>query len=98
MQYAPARIRAGALFDVADLRQREYGQRAAERRGVAQAGVAADPAKPPGRVGEPCGKADPGPAADTRQHRNVLLAVVAIGHDVADDAGRSLELEQLGYV
>src|SRR6266540_3664034 len=30
------------------------------------------------------------PAADAREHRDVLLAVVLVGHHVADDAGRGL--------
>src|SRR6185312_14485834 len=36
-----------------------------------------------------------GPAADTRVHGNVLLALVLVGGDVADDAGRRLELVKL---
>src|SRR5450432_4168354 len=35
---------------------------------------------------------DAGPTADAGQHGNELLAAVFIGHDVADDAGRGLEL------
>src|SRR5262245_2547138 len=37
-------------------------------------------------------KTDSRPAADTRQHGNILLAIVLKGIDVADDARRSLEL------
>jgi hypothetical protein len=39
--------------------------------------------------------ADTGPAADARQHADILLALVAVGVDVADDAGRGLELVEL---
>src|SRR5262249_34652666 len=53
------------------------------------------------RAMPPCGFArrqetsrepDSSPAADARQDRDVLLAVMLIGRDVADDAGRRLEL------
>src|SRR3984885_11709641 len=37
-------------------------------------------------------KTDARPATDTRQHANILLAAMFIGHHVADDAGRGLEL------
>src|SRR5258708_29491583 len=37
-------------------------------------------------------QADAGPTTDAGKYGNVLLAAVLIGHDVADDAGRGLEL------
>src|SRR6185369_17918351 len=45
-----------------------------------------------GGIREAGGKTDAGPAADTRQDRNVLLATMFIGGHVSDDAGRRLEL------
>src|ERR1041385_8020794 len=77
------------------LRQREYRELAAERRVVAQRRVSAHGAEAVGRVGQPGRKADAGPAADAREHRDVQLAAVLVGHHVADDAGRSLELVKL---
>ena len=47
------------------------------------------------RLKRPCGQADPRPAADARQHRHILPAAMLVGHDVADDARRSLELIKL---
>src|SRR5205814_7488080 len=44
---------------------------------------------------ESCGHADAGPAANTREDAEVLLAFVLIGEDIADGARRCLELEQL---
>ena len=75
--------------------QREDGQRPAERRVVVQRGVATDRAQPGMRVGQSRREPDAGPAADAGQHRHVLLALVLIGHDVADDARRRLEPVQL---
>src|SRR6202012_1472599 len=40
-------------------------------------------------------EADAGPTADAGENADVLLAAVLIGHDVADDAGRRLELVKL---
>src|SRR4051794_24918414 len=77
------------------LRQRERGECTTERGVVAQRRVAADRAETGVGVGQAGREADAGPAADTRQHRNVLPAVVLVGRDVADDAGRSLELVEL---
>src|ERR1019366_4578994 len=47
------------------------------------------------RIGEASREADAGPAADARKHRDILLAVMLIGVDVADDARRGLVLPQL---
>src|ERR1700761_9860675 len=44
------------------------------------------------RLQQTCRKANACPTADTRKNGDVLLATVLVGHDVADDAGRSLEL------
>src|SRR5438034_6208465 len=74
------------------LRQRKHRQLAAERWVVLQGSVAADGAEAGGRIRQASRKTDTGPAADTREDRNVLLAVVLVGRDVADDAGRGLEL------
>src|SRR5262249_22814729 len=38
------------------------------------------------------GETDTGPATDTREHGNILLSVMLERVDVADDAGRGLEL------
>src|SRR5262245_65987971 len=76
-------------------RQRKHRQLAAERSVVAQASVAADGAQAGGRIRQTRRKADTGPAADARKDRDVLLAVILIGRDVADDARRSLELVEL---
>src|SRR6516165_7338845 len=72
--------------------QREHRELAAERGIVAQRGVTAHCAEAVMRVGETSRKANAGPAADTRQHRDVLLAAMLVGHDVADDARWRLEL------
>src|SRR5262245_65675546 len=73
-------------------RQRKHRQLAAERSVVPQASVATDGAEAGSRIRQAGREADPGPAADARKDRNVLLAVILVGRDVADDAGRSLEL------
>src|SRR5262249_18395949 len=77
------------------LRQRKYRQHATELGVVGQRLVGTDRAQA-GRVfGEAGREADTGPAADAGKNGNVLLAVVLIGVDVADDAGRSLEPPEL---
>src|SRR5262245_21157669 len=68
------------------LRQRKDGQRAAEGGVVAQTCIAADRAEAFGGIGQTCCKSDPRPTADAGQDGDVLLAVVAVGHHVADDA------------
>src|SRR5947199_3725843 len=76
----------------------EHQQRAA---GVAHAGVVgerADRAECRGRVlrADAEGHAGPGPAADAREHGDVLLAVrPEIAHRIADYARRALEATQL---
>src|SRR5277367_4185741 len=47
------------------------------------------------RLKQPCGQADPGPTTDAGQDRDILAAGMLVGHDVADDARRSLELVEL---
>ena len=76
-------------------RQREDRKLAAERGVVAQRGITAHCAQAVMRIGETSGKADPGPAAYTGQHGDVLLATVLVGHHVADDTRWRLELVQL---
>ena len=66
--------------------QRKHRQLAAERSVVAQASVAADGAQASGRIRQTGRKTDTGPAADAGKDRDVLLAVILIGRDVADDA------------
>ena len=73
-------------------RQRKHRQLAAERSVVAQARVAADGAEAGSRIRQTRRQTDTGPAADARQDRNELLAVMLIRGDVADDAGRVLNL------
>src|SRR5436190_12825591 len=77
------------------LRKREDGQRTAQFGVVAQLLVAAHGAEAVVVLFESRGHADAGPAADSREDPHVLLALVLVGKDVADDAGRRLELEQL---
>src|SRR5256885_14546478 len=74
------------------LRQRKHRECSAQRRVVAQRGVAADCAEAFGWFGQTCGKADTRPAADAGQHGHILPAALLIGRDVADDARRGLEL------
>src|ERR1700693_1766098 len=77
------------------LRQREDRQRTAQFGVIAELLVPAHGTEAVGVLLEPCGHADAGPAADARKDPDVLLALVLIGEDVADDARRRLELEQL---
>src|SRR5205823_14646081 len=72
--------------------QREHRELAAERGIIAERGVTAHGAQAVMRVGQTSGKANPGPAAYTGQHGDVLLATVLVGHHVADDARWRLEL------
>src|SRR5262245_55233740 len=74
--------------DRAMSRQRKHGELAAERCIVLQGGIATDGTQALGRFRETGGKTDAGPAADTGQDRNVLLATMLIGGHVSDDAGR----------
>src|SRR5690242_8914867 len=77
------------------LRQSEHSERSTERGVVAQRGVATDGAETFGRLGQAGCEADTGPAANAGQDGNELPAAVFIGRDVADDAGRGLELVEL---
>src|SRR5450755_80976 len=83
--------RAGTV-PTRSLRQREYRQVGTECGVVAERWGATDAAKTRGRIGQTGRKADAGPAADAGQHRHILLAAMLVGRDVADDAGRGLEL------
>src|SRR5262249_60822406 len=62
---------------------------------VAERRMAADGAWAGGGVSQARRKSDARPAADAGQHCDILLAAILIGRDVADDAGRSLELVEL---
>src|SRR5262245_23576766 len=55
--------------------QCEHRQLAAERGVIPERGIATDRAEPGLWIRQARGKADPGPAADAREHRDVLLAV-----------------------
>src|ERR1700682_1237215 len=76
------------------LRQREHRQRTAQLSVIAELLVAAHGTEAVGVLLEPRGHADAGPAADARKDPDVLLALMLVGEDVADDARRRLELEQ----
>src|SRR5947208_13453487 len=79
------------------LRQREYGQRTAQLGVITELFVSADRTQAFGPLLgiESRSHADAGPAADAGEHAEVLLALVLIGKNIADDARRRLELEQL---
>src|SRR5262245_15786764 len=74
------------------LRQSEHCERSTERGVVAQCCIATDGAEAFGRLGQTGRETNARPATDAREHGYVLPAAVLIGRDVADDAGRSLEL------
>src|SRR5438552_17875388 len=75
--------------------KREYSERAAELGVIAELLVTPYGTEAVGTVLriEPRGHADACPAADPRKHAHVLLALVLIRVDIADDARRVLELE-----
>ena len=75
-------------------RKRKNRQLPAERRVVGERRIAADRTKTFGPFGQTGRKTDACPAADAGEHRDILLAIVLIGHDVADNAGRRLEFEE----
>src|SRR5260370_34818351 len=83
--------RAGTVL-IRSLRQREHRQVATECGVVAERRVTADGAETRGRIGQTGRKPDTGPAADAGQHRHILFTAMLVGRDVADDAGRGLEL------
>src|SRR6185436_10333737 len=74
--------------------QREHEQRATERGVLRELLVAADRAETFRGFGETRRHADAGPATDAGVHADVLLAVVLIGEDVADDSRGRLELPE----
>src|SRR5262245_27675084 len=76
-------------------RQLEHGELAAKRRVVAQGRITADSAQAVGWVRQARRKTDARPAADAGENGDILLAAVLVGGDVADDAGRGLELVEL---
>src|SRR5579859_4101894 len=96
MSRHPARgePRAGMRL-LSSLRQSEHGECSTERGIVAQCRVAADRAETRGWVGQAGRKANTCPTADAGQNGNVLPAVMLVCRDVADDAGRGLELVEL---
>src|SRR5690606_11354356 len=77
------------------VRQREHRQHTAELRVAAQALVRTEGTQALRRAFEAGRHADAGPAADTGQHADVLLAIVHPRVDVTDDSGRRLEAIEL---
>src|SRR5215475_10495324 len=77
------------------LRQSEHRERSAERGIVAQRCVATHGPETFVRLGQTGCEADACPAADAGEHCDILPAALLIGRDVADDAGRGLELVEL---
>src|ERR1700730_823274 len=76
-------------------RQGKNRQLTAESRVIGERGIAADRAKALGRLSQAGRETDARPAADTGKSRVILLAIALIARDVADDAGRRLEHEEL---
>src|SRR5439155_18460211 len=76
------------------VRQRKDSERSTEFGVLAQLTIATDGAEAVVVLLEARCHADAGPAADARVHAHVLLALVLVGEDVADDSRRRLELEQ----
>src|SRR5881296_3185798 len=82
-----------------DCLQPEHEQRAARVADVDVVTEGADRAECGGRIlgADAERHACPGPATDSGEHGDVLLAIGAqVGHRVADDSGRRLELPQQG--
>src|SRR2546423_15582387 len=77
------------------LGKREDGERAAQFGVIAELVVASDRAQAVLILFQPGRHADARPATDAGEDAHVLLALVLIGEDVADDSRRRLELEQL---
>src|SRR6185369_18053562 len=82
-------------LEVPSLRKREHRHGAAQSRILRQRLVCTDRAEAGGVFGQARRHADAGPAADAGQNSDILLAVILVGVDVADDARRSLELVEL---
>src|SRR3974390_560494 len=78
--------------DVCGSGQGKHRKLPAERRIVAQSGVSAHSTEAGGGIRQTRSEADAGPAADAREDRDILLAAMVIGHHIADDARRRLEL------
>src|SRR6202453_2838559 len=76
-------------------RESEHSERAAESGVVRQRRITADRAQTVLRLGQTGREADARPAANAGQDRHILTTAVLVGHDVADDARRSLELVEL---
>src|SRR5262249_35022341 len=76
-------------------RQREDRQRTTELGVLVQLFITTDRTQAVRVLLEARGHADAGPATDSGEHADVLLALVLIREDVADDAGRRLELVEL---
>src|SRR4051812_14092935 len=99
--HRPPRARGGrtrrrrAVKRNASLRQREHREGAAELRVVPKLLVPTDGPRPIRSLLESGRHADAGPAADAREDAEVLLALVLVREDVADDPGRRLELVEL---
>src|SRR5262245_17944732 len=92
----PARVSAPQCLKTGfGLRQREHGEHATELGELAQLLVPAHGPETVGVLLETRGETDAGPAADAREHADVLLALELPSVHVADDAGRRLELVQL---
>ena len=84
-------LRSGRLGLV---RKCEHGQLTTEVGVFLQPGITAHRTETRIGFGQTGGKADARPSTDAGQDRNILLPAMLIGGDVADDAGRSLELEK----
>jgi hypothetical protein len=63
---------------------------------LVEGGIATDRAEARMRIRQTSGETDTGPTTDTRQDRHILASGMFVGHHVADDTRRGLELiEQL---
>src|SRR5215469_2291295 len=90
---AGTRVRMPALINA---KRQLFGetkdrQHAPELRIVRQSLVGPHGAEPVGILSQPGRHSDPGPAADPRQHCNVLLSAMSVGVDIADDPRRGFE-------
>src|SRR3546814_9587499 len=77
------------------LRQRKHRQLAAEIGVVREGLISAHRAQALGAFRQARGETDAGPAANAGQDGDVMLAVVHVGGDVADDARGRLEAGEL---
>src|SRR6185312_15115741 len=83
------------VFLISRLWESEDRQRATKVGVFAEASVTTNSTQTVCRVRQASSKTDTGPATNAREHGNVLLAGVGVGHRVTDDARRRLELEEL---